>query len=66
MYTRLKIPIQPTHKLFSALIAQGYGNQKEKQNSVAENRKYRVLRPDLNLKIKFDRVFDLKGGDVMK
>ena len=67
MTCRLKIPI-PIHKnLFSALQAQGYGKKIRKENSAAEKFRKRDLQPDLNLKMKLDRVFDLnKGGDAMK
>lgn len=65
MSSRLKIPRLISCNLHSALKARGCGKQKRIQNSAAENRITRVLQPDQNLKKKFGRVFDLKGGDAM-
>jgi hypothetical protein len=65
MYRRLKIPRPLSHILLSALKARGCGNKREIKNSAAENRISRVFCPDLNSKLEFDRVFDLKGGDAM-
>ena len=65
MSKRLKIPISLYKQEFSALKANGFGNVNgnAKKISGAEKQIIKVLQPDLDLKLKLDRVFDLKGGD---
>ena len=65
MYSRLTIPRPISHKLLSALKARGCGNKRKFENSAAEKRICRDFHPDRISKLEFDRVFDLKGGDVM-